>query len=70
MNQPDPEPTGWCAGRVYCFCCEHIAVYVWPWGADERRLQCVGCRQLDSLVVTRILTKEMTGNLLRALRNE
>lgn len=42
---------------------------IWPFGVDERRLECSECHALDSIVTTRILTKEATRNLLRALND-
>lgn len=69
MENSNPEPIGWCAGRVYCCVCETIEMGVWPFGVDERRLECSECHSQDSVVVMRILTKEATRNLLRALKD-
>lgn len=65
---PDPELIGWYAGRVYCRVCEVISLHVWPDTANERRLECPGCRHQDSVVITRILTKDATRRLMRALK--
>lgn len=69
MEREQTDPVGWCAGRVYCLVCEAVAMAIWPFGVDERRLECSECHALDSIVTTRILTKEATRNLLRALND-